>query len=66
MDDSDRMRALELEQAHMGERMKAQQAEYKTDIARLAEDAAKREMRLTLTVVGVMIAAVTIIGVLID
>ena len=62
MDDGNRMQALELEVARMGERMNTQQAEYKTDIARLAEDAAKRETRLTLTIVGVMIAGVTILG----
>ena len=62
MDDGDRMRTLELEVTRQGERMNTQQAEYKTDIARLAEDAAKRETRLTLTIVGVMIAGVTILG----
>ena len=72
MDDGDRVRALELGHARMEERMNTQQAEYRTDIARLAEDiakrdteAAKRETRLLLAVVGVMIAGVTLIGVLI-
>ena len=41
------------------------QAEHKTDIARLAEDAAKRETRLIVTLVGLVIGAVAILGVLI-
>ena len=51
--------------AALEERMNTRQAEYKTDIARLAEDAAKRETRLIVTMVGLVIAAVTILGVLI-
>ena len=42
--------------------MKTMQAEYKTDIARLAEDNAKREMRLVVmmvAIVGVAVAAAT-------
>lgn len=45
--------------------MKTMQAEYKTDIARLAEEAAKRETRLILTMVGLITVAVAILGVLI-
>ncbi len=45
--------------------MNTRQAEYKTDIARLAEDAAKRETRLIITMAGLVIAAVAILGVLI-
>jgi hypothetical protein len=51
--------------AALEERMNTRQAEYKTDIARLAEDAAKRETRLIVTVVGLVVAAVAILGVLI-
>lgn len=51
--------------AVLEERMKTTQAEYKTDIARLAEDAAKRETRLIVTLVGLVIGAVAILGVLI-
>ena len=47
------------------ERMKTVQAEYKTDIARLAEDAAQRETRLIVTLVGLVIGAVAFLGVLI-
>ena len=51
--------------AALEERMNTKQAEYKTDIARLAEDAAKRETRLIVTVAGLVVAAVAILGVLI-
>ena len=51
--------------AALEERMNTRQAEYKTDIARLAEDAAKRETRLIITMAGLVIAAVAILGVLI-
>jgi len=51
------------------ERMKTMQAEYKTDIARLAEDAAKRdaeaakrETRLIVTIAGLLAVAVAILG----
>lgn len=56
--------------------MKTMQAEYKTDIALLAKtlaednarrdtEAAKRETRLIVTLVGLVIGAVAILGVLI-
>ncbi len=51
--------------ATLEERMNTRHAEYKTDIARLAEDAAKRETRLIVTMVGLMIAAVALLGILI-
>lgn len=51
--------------AALEERMNTRQAEYKTDIARLAEDAAKRETRLIITMAGLVVAAVAILGVLI-
>ena len=38
---------------------------YRTDIARIAEDAAKRETRLILTMIGLIVGAVTILGILI-
>ena len=54
------------------ERMKTMQAEYKTDIARLAEDMAKRdaeavrrETRLLLSMAGLLAVAVAILGLLI-
>ena len=51
--------------ARLEERMKTMQADYKTDIARLAEDNAKRETRLIVTIAGLIVAAVAILGVLI-
>ncbi len=52
--------------------MKTMQAEYKTDIAMLAadnarrsEEAANREMRIILTIGGLIVAGVTVLGVLI-
>jgi len=42
--------------------MKATQAEYKAGIARLAEDAAKRETRLMLATTGLIVGAVIIPG----
>lgn len=62
--------------ARLEERMKTMQAEYKTDIALLAKtlaednarrdtEAAKRETRLIVTLVGLVIGAVAILGVLI-
>ncbi len=52
--------------------MNTHQAEYRTDIARLAKDnamreteAAKRETRLILTMAGLIVGAVAILGVLI-
>lgn len=56
---------LEARLARVEERMKTMQTEYKTDIARLAEDNAKRETRLIVTMVGLIVAAVAVLGVLI-
>ena len=56
---------LEVRLARVEERMKTMQAEYKTDIARLAEDNAKRETRLIVTMAGLIVAAVAVLGVLI-
>ena len=47
--------------ARLEERMKTMQAEYKTDIARLAEDNARRETRLILALIGIVAAAVAIL-----
>ena len=47
------------------ERMKTRQAEYRTDIARLAEDMAKRETRTLLAVAGLISFGVVILGILI-
>jgi len=41
------------------------QAEYKTDIARLAEDIAKRDRDNTRWMVGLWIAAIVVLGVVI-
>ncbi|MCY4546759.1 MAG: hypothetical protein OXC28_00205 [Defluviicoccus sp.] len=45
-------------------RTEARQAEYRTDIARLAEDMAKRETRLLLAVAGMVSLAVIVLGLL--
>ena len=51
--------------AVLEERMKTMQAEYRTDIARLAEDNAKRETRLLLAMAAMIGLATATIGVLI-
>ena len=45
--------------------MNTHQAEYRTDIARLAEDMAKRETRMLLAVAGLIFFGVVILGILI-
>ncbi|MCY4156219.1 MAG: hypothetical protein OXF66_02110 [Gammaproteobacteria bacterium] len=52
---------LELKLAVLEEKMKTAQSEYKTDIARLAEDNAKRETRLILALVSVVVLAIAIL-----
>ena len=54
----------DLEKKHVAleERMNTKQEEYKTDIARLAEDAAKRETRMLLAVICVMALGIAILG----
>ena len=47
------------------ERMKTTQAEYKTDIARLAENNAKRETRLIVTIAGLLAFTVAVLSLLI-
>lgn len=44
------------------ERMKTMQAEYKTDIARLAEDIAKRDKDNLRWLIGLWIAAIVVLG----
>ena len=53
---------LEKQHVALEERMNTKQAEYKTDIARLAEDAAKRETRMLLAVIGVMALGIAVLG----
>ena len=53
---------LAVQMAALEERMKTMQAEYKTDIARLAEDNAKRETRLLISIAGLLAVAVAILG----
>ncbi len=60
---------LAVQVARLEERMKTMQADYKTDIARLAEDAAKRdaeaakrETRLILAMAGFIAVAVAILS----
>ena len=45
--------------------MKTMQAEYSTDISRLAEDMAKRETRMLLAVAGMIGLGVAFLGILI-
>ena len=47
--------------APLEERMKTHQADYRTDIARLAEDMARRETRLLLAIAGMIGLAVAIL-----
>ena len=47
--------------ARLEERMKTMQAEYKTDIARLAEDMAKRETRLIVALIAIIGIATALI-----
>ena len=56
---------LATKRAVLEERMKTMQAEYKTDVARLAEDNAKRETRLIVTIAGLLAFAVAVLGLLI-
>ncbi|MYF88541.1 MAG: hypothetical protein F4186_03725 [Boseongicola sp. SB0676_bin_33] len=51
--------------AVLEERMKTMQAEYRTDIARLAEDMAKRDRDNTRWQIGLWVAAIVILGILI-
>jgi len=44
--------------------METKQAEYRTDIARLAEDMAKRDTRLLLWVIAVVGLGIAVIGIL--
>ncbi len=62
---SERLARLEGEVAAVEARTETRQAEYRTDIARLAEDMAKRETRLLLAVAGMFSLAVIVLGLLI-
>lgn len=48
--------------ARLEERMKTMQAEYKTDIARLAEDNAKRDKDNLRWLIGLWITAIVVLG----
>ena len=52
-------------EAGLEERMKTMQAKYKAEVARLAEDNAKQETRLIVTVAGLLAFAVAVLGLLI-
>ncbi|MDE0058222.1 MAG: hypothetical protein OXI22_17540 [Defluviicoccus sp.] len=65
MELSERLARLEGEMAAVEARSETRQAEYRTDIARLAEDMAKRETRLLLAVAGMFSLAVIVLGLLI-
>jgi len=63
--DIDRRLAEQSERvARLEERMETKQAEYRTDIARLAEDMAKRDTRLLLWVIAVVGLGIAVIGIL--
>ena len=64
MELSEPLARLEGEMAAVEARTEARQAEYRTDIARLAEDMAKRETRLLLSVAGMVSLAVIVLGLL--
>ena len=57
-----RITELDKQVAVQREQMKTMQAEYKTDIARLAEDAAKRDKQQLLAIAGMLALAVAILG----
>ena len=44
------------------ERTNTGRADYKTDIARLAEENARRDARLIVVIVGLLVAGITIVG----
>ena len=54
--------ALATEIAVLKQTMETHKQEYKTDIARLAEQLARRENRLIFSVPGIMVAGITIFG----
>ena len=56
---------LAVKVAALEERMNTHKAEYRTDIARLAEDNAKRETRLVVVVATLIVAGVAVLGFLI-
>ena len=56
------MQDLDKRSAVLEERMETKQAEYRTDIARLAEQAANRHTQLILAIAGMLALAVTVLG----
>ena len=66
MDIDTELLALATKVSALEERMNTIQQEYKTDIARLAEDAAKRETRMLIAIVGAIGIAAAILGVVIS
>jgi len=48
--------------AVLEQKMETHKQEYKTDIARLAEEMARRDNRLIISVLGIMVAGITILG----
>ena len=67
MNDAERDSALTITELKGGlkalqERMNTMQAEYRTDIARLAEDMAKRSWQQLVAVIGALAVAVTVLS----
>lgn len=56
------LRGLERQLAVLEERMNTKQQEYKTDIANLATDLAKRDTRQLLAIGGLLAIGLTILG----
>ncbi len=44
------------------QKMETRRQEYRTDIGRLAEEMARRDSRLIISVLGIMVAGITILG----
>ena len=61
MEQEPTLHGLEQQLAVLEERVNTKQQEYKTDIARLAEDNAKRETRLIVTMIAIVALAVTVL-----
>ena len=62
MSDTPDTHGLARQLAILEERMKTMQSEYRTDIARLAEDMAKRETRMLLFVAAIIGLGIAILG----
>ena len=61
----ERLATIERNVVRLEERMNTQKAEYRTEIARLAEDLAKREARIIWTIIAVGGLITAILGTLI-